>query len=197
MQRGRRVGATALAVIGLALSVAACGSSKSGTSSAPTVTNGKESLPPGDIPDNQVYVTYASGAGGYALQYPQGWAQTRSGSTTLFRQNFNSIAVTSASAPTAPTPASVRARDLAALRSQPGYKAGTISTITRPAGTAVRITYAVTSAADPVTGKTVPLDVERYVFWHRGRTVTITLSSAKGSDNVDPWKTVTDSLTWK
>jgi hypothetical protein len=57
--------------------------------------------------------------------------------------------------------------------------------------------YNATSATDAVTGKSVTLDVERYLFWHKGTLVTLTLSSAKGSDNVDPWKTVTDSLTWK
>jgi len=38
--------------------------------------------------------------------------------------------------------------------------------------------------------------VERYEFWKNGTAVIITLSSAAGSDNVDPWKTVTDSFVW-
>jgi hypothetical protein len=38
--------------------------------------------------------------------------------------------------------------------------------------------------------------VERYVFVHKGTAVVLTLSGAKGADNVDPWKTVSNSLTW-
>ena len=30
-----------------------------------------------------------------------------------------------------------------------------------------------------------------------GMQVTLTLSGARGSDNVDPWKTITDSFAWK
>jgi hypothetical protein len=42
----------------------------------------------------------------------------------------------------------------------------------------------------------VSQDVERYEFWHSGHTLTLTLSAPVGSDNVDPWRTVTDSLQW-
>ncbi|MDQ1424655.1 MAG: hypothetical protein QOD72_2153, partial [Acidimicrobiaceae bacterium] len=33
--------------------------------------------------------------------------------------------------------------------------------------------------------------------FHNGNEVIVTLSGAKGADNFDPWKMVTDSLTWK
>ncbi len=52
------------------------------------------------------------------------------------------------------------------------------------------------SAPNPVTGKSVTNDVERYEFWHAGKLVTLTLAAPQGSDNVDPWKLVTDSFTW-
>jgi hypothetical protein len=32
------------------------------------------------------------------------------------------------------------------------------------------------------------------VFFHGGKNAVITLSGPKGADNVDPWKTVTDSV---
>jgi hypothetical protein len=38
--------------------------------------------------------------------------------------------------------------------------------------------------------------VERYAFWRSGREVVLTLSGAKGADNVDPWRMVTDSFRW-
>jgi hypothetical protein len=60
----------------------------------------------------------------------------------------------------------------------------------------VLVTYRASSAADAVTGKRVTLDVERYEFWRNGTQVTITLSAPQGSDNVDPWKRVTESFAW-
>lgn len=193
-------------VVGLVM-LAACGSSKT-TARGPTAStsttvagapdpNAKESLPPGDIPDNQVFVTYRSAAGGYSLSYPQGWAQREISGTTTFSQYFNSIGLTTAKNATAPTIASARSLASATLRSLPGYKLIKIDSVTRAAGPAVHIVYDATSAVDAVTGKTVTLQVERYLFWHKGTLLTITLSSAKGSDNVDPWKTVTDSLVWQ
>ena len=64
------------------------------------------------------------------------------------------------------------------------------------AGPVVLVTYRANSAPDPVTGKSVVLDVERYEMWHNGTRATITLSAPQGSDNVDPWRTVTDSFRW-
>jgi len=32
---------------------------------------------------------------------------------------------------------------------------------------------------------------------HSGTEVVLTLAGPKGADNVDPWRTVTDSLAWK
>src|ERR1700694_418398 len=121
----RRLQWTTWVLVAFALVVAGCGSSKgtgTATSTATTVAgapnpNAKEALPPGDIPDNQVYVPYSSASGGYSVKYPQGWAQRQSAGTSTFMQNFNSIAVTSTKASTAPTTASARSSEVAKLRS--------------------------------------------------------------------------------
>ena len=68
--------------------------------------------------------------------------------------------------------------------------------MSRPAGSAVRITYLAKAATNEVTGRTGQDAVERYVFFHNGRDVILTLSGPKGADNVDPWRIVTDSVTW-
>jgi len=189
--------------------LAACGSSKTAAppnasgGAANSVTtaagapnpNAKEQLPPGDIPDNQVFVPYIPATGGYSMSYPQGWAKREMAATTTFTQNFNAIAVTASRTASAPTTASARAT--ARLSTVPGFHLISVDSVTRASGLAVRVVYNATSATDAVTGKSVALDVERYLFWHNGTLVTITLSSPKGSDNVDPWKTVTNSLTWK
>jgi hypothetical protein len=39
--------------------------------------------------------------------------------------------------------------------------------------------------------------VERYVFWNAGSEATLTLAGPRGADNVDPWRTVSDSLRWQ
>jgi hypothetical protein len=78
-----------------------------------------------------------------------------------------------------------------------GFVLKAVTTVTRPAGTVVLTTYQANSAPDPVTNKSVVLDVERYDFWKNGSTVTVALSAAKGSDNLDPWKTITNSFTWQ
>jgi hypothetical protein len=77
-----------------------------------------------------------------------------------------------------------------------GFVLRNVSEVTRPAGTVVLITYRAQSAADTVTGKSVVLDIERYEYWRNGTSVTLTLSAPTGSDNVDPWKKVTESFAW-
>jgi hypothetical protein len=204
MRRGTRrtVGGVVVGVISLSV-LAACGSS-SGTSKGAATTvagapnpNATEQLPPGDIPDNQVFVTFTPAAGGYSLSYPQGWAKREAAGATTFSQNFNSMEVATTTTSTAPTIASARALVSAKLASLAGFKLVKVDSVTRTSGPTVRIVYDATSAVDPVTSKTVTLEVERYLFWHSGTLVTVTLSSPKGSDNVDAWKTITDSLAWK
>lgn len=48
-----------------------------------------------------------------------------------------------------------------------------------------------------VIGKSVRDSVERYVFFHYGRQVVLTLTGPTGADNVDPWRIVSDSLRWQ
>ena len=67
-----RRGLAAGAVL-LALGATACGSSSSGGSSTTAANpNTKESSPPGDIPDNQVYVAFTPPAGRLQRQGPRG-----------------------------------------------------------------------------------------------------------------------------
>jgi hypothetical protein len=208
MRMCRRTRRILIGLVGALL--AACGSSKSATppnrsgvgASSTTLAgapdpNAPEQLTPGDIPDNQVFVTYTSATGGYSLSYPQGWARRDSANGTHFSQYLNTIDVATTAATSAPTISSARSDATTTLASLPGFKLIAVNSVTRKAGPAVHIVYNATSPVDAVTGKTVTLQVERYQFWHHGVLLDMTLSSAKGSDNVDPWRIVTDSLTWK
>jgi len=185
-----------------AIAVAACGSSSgagpgstAGTKAANP--NAPESSPAGDIPDNQAFVAFSPPGTGYSVKVPEGWSRTATGGAVSFTDKLNTVRLEQAKASSAPTVDSVRTSLLPKLAtSEKGYKAGTVATVQRTAGRAVRITYLALGKPDPVTGKTRIDAVERYLFFHNGREAVVTLSGPKGADNVDPWRTITDSLRW-
>jgi hypothetical protein len=159
--------------------------------------NATETPPPGDIPDNQAFVPYSPASHAYSIKVPEGWAMTQAGPATLFTDKFNSIRVEKLAAATAPTLASATANEVPAIKAVAhGFVPGTVTTVARTAGTAIKITYRADSAPNPVTGKVVVEAVERYEFWRNGAVVVLSFSAPVGSDNVDPWRKVTDSFGW-
>jgi hypothetical protein len=48
-----------------------------------------EKNPPGDIPDDQVFVSYTSSASGFSLKVPEGWARSERGSDVQFIDKFD------------------------------------------------------------------------------------------------------------
>lgn len=184
----------------LALGVAGCGgdSSSGGSQAAkPVDPNKAEVNPVGDIPDNQAFVAYSPPGGGYSVKVPEGWARSSSAGATTFTDKLNSIRLEAAPATGPVSTATAKQSELPQLsKSVRGFQAGSVTQLTRKAGPAVRITYLADSAPDPVTGKVSRNAVERYLFVHKGKAVTLTLMGPKGADNVDPWKIVTDSLRW-
>lgn len=180
-----------LIVVAAGLLLAGCGGQSPSSTPNP---NAPEAVAAGDIPDNQVFVPYD--AGSFTVKVPEGWARTTDGGAVVYSDKFNSVRVESVPMAAAPSETSVRATELPSLTSLPGYHAGSVRTVQRTAGPGVLVTYEATSPPDPVTGKKVTDSVERYEFWHGGTAARITLTGAKGADNVDPWRTVTDSLRW-
>src|SRR4051794_11301974 len=185
----------------LALVIAGCGgsssSSSSSASSSKTVDpNAKEVSPAGDIPDNQAYVVYSPPGADYSVKVPEGWARSVAAGAVTFTDKLNSIRMEEGAAKGAPSVAAARSELPRLARQVMGFKPGKISVVKRTAGPAVRITYLASSPPDAVTGKTRTNAVERYLFVRKGKQVTLTLSGPKGADNVDPWKLVSDSLTW-
>jgi len=187
-----------------ALAGAGCGSSSSsssggstGSSSNAANPNGPEKSPAGDIPDTQAYVRFAPPGAGYSVKVPEGWAQIMTGGAVSFTDKLNTVRLEAHPATAAPTVATARSAEVARLaKTQTGFKAGTVSTVTRAGLQGVRITYLDQGPADPVTGRSRVDAVERYLFFHRGTEAVLTLSGPKGADNVDPWRTITDSLRW-
>jgi hypothetical protein len=151
---------------------------------------------PGDIPDTQAFVRFT--AANYSLIAPEGWARKSTGQRVSLSDKYNAIGIEISKAAKAPTVRSVTAVDLPRLRSSvPGFRSPRVTTLTRPAGPVVLVRYQARSAKDSVTGRTVLNDVERYEFWKSGRLAVVTLQAPHGSDNVDPWRKVTESFRWR
>jgi hypothetical protein len=162
--------------------------------------NAPEIVQPGDIPDNQVFVTVDSPDGSFSVDVPEGWTRSDDHGVITCTDHYNSIAIASTPGAAAPTTASVRATGLQDVSPDPTFVLGDISPVTRRAGPGVRATFEIGSTPNPVTGKKALLAVERYFFSGSsgaGPLVVLTLSGAKGADNVDPWRTVTDSLKFR
>ena len=88
MNRTRLSALVALLVV--ALAVAGCGGSSSKSSSSSNSKQAeKKAAATGDIPDNQVFLTY-KGAG-YSIKYPEGWTRSGSPTTVAFRDKGNYI----------------------------------------------------------------------------------------------------------
>ncbi|MEU8975367.1 hypothetical protein AB0D11_40160 [Streptomyces monashensis] len=155
-----------------------------------------ESNPPGDIPDNQVYVPFHGS--GFTVKVPEGWARTEKGGSTVFTDKLNSVQIEPSTQSVAPTVSEVTNAVLPRLRAQvPKFAAPKVSEVTRHAGRVVLVTYQGDSAKDPVTGKVVRDAFERYAFQRSGHEVDLTLSGPVNADNVDPWRTISDSFAWK
>ncbi|MGW1000358.1 hypothetical protein [Streptomyces sp. NPDC002520] len=168
-------------------------SSAGGTQNNPAPT---ESNPPGDIPDNQVYVPFH--ATGFTVKVPEGWARTQRDGTTAFTDKLNTVRIQTASVRTAPTVGDVTNTVVPQLRGQvPRFAAPKVSEVTRHSGRVVLLTYQGDSAKDQVTGKVVRDAFERYAFYRSGHEVELTLSGPVNADNVDPWRIISDSFAWR
>jgi hypothetical protein len=146
----------------------------------------------GDIPDNQVFLTFRNGSAGYSMKYPEGWAQQGRGKQVTFRDKNNIVRIVVQSAP-APTTASVR-RDLAATKSV-HIESGP-DTVTISGAPTVKVVYSTESAPNSVTGKRVTLVVDRYYLSHAGQVAILDLGTPRGVDNVDAYRLMSESFRW-
>ncbi len=154
-----------------------------------------EKNPPGDIPDNVAFVKYANGSAHYSLTHPEGWAQTVKGGTVTFTDKLNGVQVWPGKLTAAPNPATAK-RDLVPglATTQPAFELKSVSAVSEPAGTGVRIVYRRNSAPDPVTGRQYRDEVERYELVANGRELVVELFGPVGADNVDAYRTMVQSL---
>jgi hypothetical protein len=206
---------TLIAVAVLAgCSMAACGggsgshgnSSTTGTVTASGSTSGvgggpsalsaeAQSLATGDIPDNQVFLTFRDPRSGYTLRYPEGWAQRGDRTGVTFVDKNNLIRLT-LSRGVPPATASVLAELARERRQQPTLSYGSPSNTSIGGATVTKVSYTTLSRPNPVTGKRVRLLVDRYVFAHAGRVATLDLGTPSGVDNVDAYRMIAHSFRW-
>jgi hypothetical protein len=180
-------------------------SSTATTSSSPTtstsagtglLTGEAGTAATGDIPDNQMFLTFRNPGGGYSVSYPEGWARKGSATDVSFTDKNNIVHVVIARGP-APTAASVRSELTRLKASNPSLTFTAPHPIQIKAGTAVKSTYTTLSAPNPVTGKRVLLIVDRYEFGRAGKRATVDLGTAKGVDNVDAYRLIINSFRWR
>jgi hypothetical protein len=167
------------------------------TSSQAPSAAATESNPPGDIPDNQAYVRFGAAGGALSVKVPEGWGRTDHGASVTFTDKLNRIVITTSNAAAAPTAASLSRAQVPLLRTTvPQFAAGSVSAERRAGQSVVVVRYQGDSAQDPVTGKVVRDAFERYVYFHNGVELDLTLSGPVKADNVDPWRIVSDSVRW-
>ena len=156
-----------------------------------------EQNPPGDIPDNQAFVTYTSTAGGYSISMPEGWARTESGPNVQFTDKLHTFSVEIACSGTAPTTQTAKDEASGPLAQQSAAFAFVAAKdVSLSSGPAVLLQYQANSAPDEVTGKQVRLDIDRYEIYRDGTLAIVSLAVPAGSDNVDVSHQVSDSFKW-
>ncbi len=176
---------------------AAAGSSSPAAGASSQAPLPAESNPPGDIPDTTVYVPFASAAGHVKLKVPEGWSRKQTANSFTFTSNLNSISIGWQPMRAAPTVSTARSTTVPAIRhSTLAFRLLSVRAVTLRGGPGVEIVYQVNSAPNAVTGRQYRLVIERFEFFKNGRPAVLTLSSAVGSDNVDPWRIVSESFRW-
>lgn len=163
--------------LALALGMAACGSSKPKGGAA---SSEAKSAATGDIPDNQVFLTFKNAAGRYSISYPEGWARKGSGGDVTFQDKDNRIHVVVEHGTSAPAP--------------PGRVTKPTHAVTLHGLHVKALTYATQSPPNPVTGKSVALTTDRYVYPAGGHVIVVDLASPVGVDNVDAYRMISESF---
>jgi hypothetical protein len=192
--------ACAVALAAAALAAAGCGGSSSSSSSSSSrqsaLAADARSAATGDIPDNQNFLTFADAKGGYSIRYPEGWAQSGAGRDVTFRDKNNLVHIVVASG-NAPTVAAVRSELATLKRSSPTLQAQAPQQVTIKGKPMVKVVYTTRSAPNPVTGKRVTLLVDRYELAKNGKRATVELGTPRGVDNVDAYRMMIESFTWR
>lgn len=156
-----------------------------------------EKNPPGDIPDNQVFIDYQSPLG-FTIKVPEGWARRQTNDGVTFSDKYNTIELAVAQRVEAMTLSGAKEKEIAELeRAGKAVRISSVKTMTLPSGSTIVVSYGSNSAPNAVTNKAIRLENERYFFWKDGKLVTLTLSAPFGADNADQWGLMSKSFRWR
>lgn len=153
---------------------------------------------PGDIPDSQVFVKYASSQGGYEIEFPEGWARTTRGSNVIFADKLDGLSVTVTNAAGPPNVESIR-KNQAELLKKTGraVRIKGIKNMRLSNGPALLMVYQSNSEPDPVVNKQVRLENSSYFYYKNGKLAELRLWAPLGADNVDQWDRISKSFRWR
>ena len=156
-----------------------------------------EKNPPGDIPDNQVFIDYSSPRG-FGFKVPEGWARKDLSDGAVFADKYGRISVTEMDAATAADIASARQTLIPELeKSVHAVTITKVKLVNFRGGPAVLVSYGSNSDPNPVTNKAIRLENDRYYFWKDGKLVALNFSAPAGADNADQWDMMAKSFRWK
>jgi hypothetical protein len=156
-----------------------------------------EKNPPGDIPDDQVFVVYKSPLG-FSMKIPEGWARKERSDGASFSDKFGAVDVAVSATSAAPTIQQVKADEGVALeRAGRAVVISAIKLAQLPSGSSVLIQYTSNSEPNAVTSKQIRLEHDRYLVFDNGRLATLDLSAPAGADNADQWQLMSQSFRWQ
>jgi len=153
--------------------------------------------PPGDIPDSQVFVSYASPLG-FSLKVPEGWGRADRQDGARFADKYDSVDISVTPRAIPPTVQSSRTNEAVVLKKMGrAVEIVVVEGVKLPAGEAVLISYKSNSEPNAVTGKQLRLEHDRYLLYKAGQLATLDLAAPAGADNVDQWKLMAESFRWR
>lgn len=156
-----------------------------------------EKNPPGDIPDNQVFIDYQSPLG-FTIKVPEGWARREASDSAIFSDKYNTIELFAAPHAGSIDLNGVKQKEVTDLeRTGKAVRVSSVKSTSLPSGSAIVVSYASNSEPNPVTNKAIRLENERYFFWKDDKLVTLTLSAPFGADNADQWLLMAKSFRWR
>lgn len=156
-----------------------------------------EKNPPGDIPDNQVFIDYASPLG-FSVKVPEGWARQDLPDGVSFADKYGRISMSQTAAPKMLSVEEAKQTLVSGLeKSSRAVTVAAVKPVRLPAGPAIRISYGSNSDPNPVTNKAIRLENDRYYFWKDGKLVSVNFSAPAGADNADQWGMMARSFRWR
>jgi hypothetical protein len=150
-----------------------------------------------DIPDTATFLIYHAKT--YSLQYVEGWAQEQlpnDGIRIADKDSFVMVTLQSLPASGSPTDLANGAGAAESAREFGQFAKSGVKALDLPAGHSALLTFKGLSAPDPVTGKRVLLDVDRYYIAGPTHMAMLTEATPSGVDNVDAFLQIAKSFSW-